>query len=64
MFNLTLVKLDLSHNEIGAGGGTQLAEMLRNNRVLRELDLSWNCMRGPAAARAGSVCSAHAVVWK
>lgn len=40
--NTSLSVLSLSNNSLGNASAAALGELLRINRVLRELDLSWN----------------------
>ena len=39
-----LEKIDLSHNQFGKRGATSMGEMLKSNKTLREIDLSYNAL--------------------
>lgn len=48
--NTTKVQyLDLSHNHFGDVSGTILGPAIADNTCLKELDLSWNCIRRKGA---------------
>ena len=43
--NTVLTKLDLANNAIGNKTASAIGDMLLTNRVLRDLDLSWNAIK-------------------
>ncbi|GFO32618.1 leucine-rich repeat-containing protein 74a-like [Plakobranchus ocellatus] len=51
---MSLVSLDLSHNEFSVMGGIHLGGALGVNDGLVDLDLSWNCLRKDGAAAIAS----------
>ncbi len=55
--NNALQILSLSNNALGNASAAALGELLRTNRVLQELDLSWNQIK------ASSVYRIHQEVW-
>ena len=48
--------LDLSHNNFGDVSGTILGPAIADNTCIKELDLSWNCLR-----RKGAVAIAQGI---
>jgi hypothetical protein len=56
--NTTLTSLDLSHNELGSGGGVEVAKLLRANRSLAHLHLS-SCELGDVGWRAIAAALPH-----
>jgi len=48
--NTTKVQyLDLSHNSFGDASGAILGPAIADNTCIKELDLSWNCLRRKGA---------------
>ncbi len=49
-FSCALVELDVSDNKISTRGGQAIGQLMKDNRSITDLDVSYNCMRPPACA--------------
>ena len=45
-----IVELDISDNKFSTRGGQAIGQLLKENRSITDMDVSYNCMRPPACA--------------